>query len=65
MSDIVKKSQDAQHSVMGKKVPQLGGNSPTTKIPPSIVGGNTSNAPKPGLQTEIGGNYAGKGHKVP
>jgi hypothetical protein len=54
-----------QHSIMGKKVPQVGGNTPNTKTPPSTVGGNTPNAPKPGRQTEAGGNYAGKGHKSP
>ena len=58
-------SKNYQNSIMGKKVPQLGGNSPNTQKPPAIQGGNTPNATKPPRSSTIGGNYAGPGHKIP
>jgi len=55
-----------QSSIMGKKIPQVGGNLGNAPRPSrSNVGGNTPNAPKPGKQTQIGGNYGGPGHKIP
>lgn len=45
---------------MGKKVPQVGGNSPTNFTPPNKVnpvGGNTPNASRPKPNNTMGGNY--------
>lgn len=58
-------TKNYQNSIMGKKVPQIGGNSPNAPKPPSQVGGNNTNTvPKPGRQTNTGGNYV-QGQKVP
>lgn len=45
---------------VGKKVPQVGGNSPTNFTPPNKVGqlgGNSSNTKTPSKNNQMGGNY--------
>lgn len=51
---------DFQNSTMGKKVPDIGGNTANVPKPPANVGGNTPNAPKPAKNNTIGGNWAGQ-----
>lgn len=57
-------SKDYQAGIMGKKVPQLGGNSPNVSKPPAQEGGNQPNVTRPPKQTNTGGNYT-SGQKVP
>lgn len=58
-------TKNYQNSIMGKKVPQIGGNSPNTPKPPSQVGGNNTNSISKGnKQSHTGGNYV-QGQKVP
>lgn len=61
---VAETMKNAQHGVMGKKVPETGGNTSNTPKPPGHVGGNSSSAPKPSKQTQTGGNYV-SGQKVP
>lgn len=44
---------------VGKKVPNIGGNTPNTHPPNKVVqrGGNSSNAGKPAKNNKMGGNY--------
>lgn len=51
-------SKNYQASIMGKKVPQIGGNSPNVPGGRSgETGGNTNNAPAPTKNNNMGGNF--------
>lgn len=57
-------SKAYQASIMGKKIPQQGGNSPNAPKPPAQTGGNQPTSTQTKRQTNTGGNYT-QGQKVP